>query len=87
MDLKIYIVSIYVKPPLNKARKEIFMPFTWKKRNEEKKKILRQSHVKFDSKRGLKKTTRRQWHFRRVDFSLLFFYADFLAIDKMRLTE
>ena len=49
------IVSIYVKPPLNKARKEILMPFTWKKRNEEKKKILRQSHVKFDSKRGLKK--------------------------------
>ena len=43
------IVSIYVKPPLNKARKEMLMPFTWKKRNEEKKKILRQSHVKFGS--------------------------------------
>ena len=28
------IVSIYVKPPLNKARKEILMPFTWKKRIE-----------------------------------------------------
>ena len=28
------IVSIYVKPPLNKARKEILMLFTWKKRIE-----------------------------------------------------
>ena len=28
------IVSIYVKPPLNKPRKEILMSFTWKKRIE-----------------------------------------------------
>ena len=29
-----HIVSIYVKPPLNKPRKEILMSFTWKKRIE-----------------------------------------------------
>ena len=26
--IRLIIVSIYVKPPLNKARKEILMPFT-----------------------------------------------------------